>query len=257
MKVIDLNCDMGESFGHYKIGCDEEVINYISSANIACGFHAGDPQVMDYTVKLARDNKVGVGAHPGFNDLQGFGRRKIHMTGEEIVNELIYQIGAIRSFCEANGVGLSHVKPHGALNNMASVDENLARAVAKAIKLTDPNLIYIALAGSKMEQIGREEGLKVAKEAFADRQYNPDGTLVSRQEAGAVLHDKETIIERVVQMASEGVVTAKDGTKLNINPDTICVHGDNPEAVELAASIRHMLQEHGITVKSLGTWFTG
>ncbi len=251
MNYIDLNCDMGESFGIYKLGMDHEVINYITSANIACGFHAGDPQVIDETVKLARDNSVNIGAHPGFNDLEGFGRRKIDIDPDQLINELIYQIGAMKGFCEANGVRLSHIKPHGALNNMASVDEELASAIAKAIKLVDPNLIYVTIAGSKMEEVGQANGLKIAREAFADRAYNDDGTLVSRKEPDAVLHDSQLIVDRVVKMVVDGTVVTKGGDELEINPDTICVHGDNPEAVNLVAKMRETLESNAVKLISL------
>ncbi len=253
MNSIDLNCDMGESFGVYKLGLDEEIIKYISSVNIACGFHAGDPQVMNSTVRLAKAHGVWVGAHPGFNDLIGFGRRNIDISPEDLVNEIIYQIGAIKGFCHANGVELAHVKPHGALNNTASVNEQLASAIVKGIKLVDPALTFIALAGSKMEQVGTAAGLTVAREAFADRAYNADGTLVSRKEAGAVLHDRKAITERVVRMVTEGKVKTKEGKDLEINPDTICVHGDNPEAVELVKNIKRVLNDQGIKVAPFNT----
>lgn len=251
MKSIDINCDMGESFGIYKLGMDEEVIKYITSANIACGFHAGDPQVIDKTVKLAKNNDVKVGAHPGFNDLEGFGRRKINISADQLINELIYQISAVKGFCETNGIKLSHIKPHGALNNMASVDEKLAKAIAEAIKLVDSELIYITLAGSKMEKIGEEEGLIIAREAFADRAYNDDGTLVPRNEPGAVLHNSRKIVDRVINMANNGSVETKEGNNLTINPDTICVHGDNPEAVKLVAEIKSALGQNNINLAAL------
>jgi len=251
MSTIDLNCDMGESFGVYKLGLDEQVMEHISSANIACGFHAGDPQIMDYTIKLAKKHGVGIGAHPGFNDLPGFGRRKIEVPPQELENELIYQIGAVEGFCRANDVKMSHVKAHGALSNIASIDEELALAIARAIKAFDPGLIFVAITGTALEKAGKKENLRIAREAFADRAYNPDGTLVSRKEEGSVLHDPDQVAERVYKMATEGTVITKTGEEIAINPDTICVHGDNPEAVKLVAKIKEVLNERGIKIKPL------
>jgi len=251
MSVIDLNSDLGESFGVYKLGMDEQVIEHISSANIACGFHAGDPQVMNFTVQLAKKYGVGVGAHPGFADLFGFGRRKIDVSPEELENELIYQIGAMEGICKANQVKLAHVKAHGALYNLAGADSVIAQAVARAIKAVNPDLIFVALAGSELEKAGNKEGLRVAREVFADRAYNADGSLASRKEEGAVLHDFNQVAERVARMVIEGKVQAKTGEDLEIYPDTICVHGDNPEAVKLVKRIKEVLHGRGIKIKPL------
>jgi UPF0271 protein len=253
MKAIDLNCDMGESYGAYTLGMDAEIISYISSANIACGFHAGDPLVMNRTVKLAVDNGVGIGAHPGFPDMMGFGRRNIDCSVDEIRNYLIYQIGALQAFCTAHGVCLRHVKPHGALYNMAVANEPLVRAIAQAISLIDKNLLMVALAGKhagRMASIAREEGIGMIFEAFPDRAYTPEGTLVSRKQPGAVIHDPDEAAERALRMAAEGVVIAVDGTRVPISVDTLCVHGDNPSAVSLAGTIRNRLEASGIAVTS-------
>ncbi len=251
MKTIDLNCDMGESFGAYKLGADDQVIKNISSTNIACGFHAGDPQIMDYTVKLAKEHGVAVGAHPGFRDLNGFGRRKIDMNPKELQNELVYQIGALQGFCQANGIKVVHVKAHGALYNMACVQKDLALAIARAIKAVDPGLIFVVFPFSEMEKAGQKEGLTTARESFADRAYNSDGMLVSRKEKGAVIHDPAVVVERVLRMVTEGKVRTSSGEDLAINPDTICVHGDNPEAIALTSQIKGKLDQEGILIKPL------
>jgi len=252
---IDLNCDMGESFGAYKIGLDEEVIQYITSANIACGWHAGDPMVMDKTVKMAVDHGVGIGAHPGYPDLVGFGRRNMDCSPDEIRNYIIYQIGALQAFCAVNGTRVRHVKAHGNLYNTAVENASVARAVAEAILSVSPDLIYVALAGAGGEtvtRIGKEMGLNVAHEAFADRAYTPEGTLVSRRRPGAVIKDRETVAERVLMMAKEGKVIAVDGTEIPLAPETICVHGDTPGAVDLVKGIRERLEAEGIDVRPMG-----
>jgi len=252
---IDLNCDMGESFGNYKIGLDKDVIKYITSANIACGWHAGDPMVMDRTVQMAKANGVGVGAHPGFPDLLGFGRRNMDCTADEIRNYVIYQIGALKGFCVANGVRLTHVKPHGNLYLTAVEDASVAGAVAAAIVSVDPDLIYVALAGAKgdlMTRIGQEVGLKVIYEAFPDRAYTPEGTLVSRREPGALIQDPEQVARRALKMAREQKVIAIDGTPIDLNAQTLCVHGDTPVAVDLVRSIRELLESKGVSVKPMG-----
>lgn len=248
---IDLNCDMGESFGAYTLGMDAEIISSISSANIACGFHAGDPSVMSRTVKLAADNGVGIGAHPGFPDLMGFGRRNMDCGTDEIRDYLIYQIGALQAFCIAHGVRLRHVKPHGALYNMAVVNESLVRTIAQAISRIDKNLFMVALAGKhdgRMASIAQEEGIKMIFEAFPDRAYTPEGTLVSRREPGAVIHDPDEAAERALRMAVEGVVIAIDGTRVPMSVATLCVHGDNPSAVALARAIRNRLDASGVVI---------
>lgn len=251
---IDLNCDMGESFGAYTIGLDEAVIRYITSANIACGWHAGDPVVMNRTVKMAAENGVGIGAHPGYPDLLGFGRRKMDCLPDEIRHYVVYQIGAMKGFCAAHGATLRHVKPHGALYNTVAVNETLARAVAEAIASVDSGLIWVTLAGPKREimaRIGQEAGLQVVFEAFPDRAYSPEGTLVSRRKPGAVIKDPEKVAERALKMAREGKVIAVDGSEIALAPQTLCVHGDTPGAVNLVKQIRALLESEGIELKSM------
>lgn len=251
---IDLNCDMGESFGAYKLGFDEEVMKYITSANIACGWHAGDPMVMDKTVRMAAENGVGVGAHPGYPDLLGFGRRNMDCLPEEIRNYMVYQIGAMKGFCAVHGVTLRHVKPHGNLYLSAVEDERVARPIAEAIVSVDPNLMYVALAGAKgelMRRIGEEVGLRVVYEAFPDRAYTPQGTLVSRREHGAVIKEPEKVAERALKMAKEGKVIAIDGTEISLSTQTLCVHGDTPDAMHLVKQIREILDKGGLEVKPM------
>ncbi|MDK2925454.1 MAG: 5-oxoprolinase (ATP-hydrolyzing) subunit [Bacillota bacterium] len=241
MVRVDLNSDVGESFGAYKLGLDAEVLKHVTSANIACGLHAGDPMVMAKTVALAAENGVGVGAHPGYPDLQGFGRRNMNLTPDEVKNFVIYQVGALAAFARAAGRPLQHVKAHGALYNMAAKDAKLARAIAEGVKAAAPDAILLALAGSEMVKAAREVGLKVAQEVFADRAYNPDGTLVPRSQPGSMIHDPEVAIPRAVRMVTEGKVTAITGEEISIQADSICVHGDNPEAIAFVARIRDAL----------------
>jgi UPF0271 protein len=255
MKRIDLNCDMGESFGAYRLGRDEEVIQFITSANIACGFHAGDPLVLNRTVALAAARGGGVGAHPGVADLKGFGRRNLDCTPDEIAADIVYQIGAIQAFCAAHKVRLQHVKPHGALYNMAVGNEPLARAIARAVASVDPSLLLVTLAGSEanlMARIGREEGVRVVFEAFPDRAYTPEGRLVSRRLPGAVITDSALAAERAVRMATEGRIIASDGSILEMEIDTLCVHGDTPTALALVKDIRVGLEKAGVTLVPMG-----
>jgi len=252
---IDINCDMGESFGAYKIGMDEEVIKYITSANIACGFHAGDPSVMRKTVQMAIEHGVGVGAHPGYPDLLGFGRRNMDCTMDEIKDYVIYQVGALMGVAASLNTKVSHVKPHGNLYLMAVDNEKVATAIAEAVASIDENLIYLALAGSKgdmMREIGKKVGLRVAYEAFPDRAYTPDGTLVSRRKEGAVIKDPEKVAERALKMAKEKKVIAIDGTEITLEAETLCVHGDNPSAVNNVKTIRETLTKNGIDVLPIG-----
>ncbi len=249
--MVDLNADLGESFGTYKLGLDEELLNHITSANIACGFHAGDYMVMQKTVSMAVSKNVGVGAHPGFPDLQGFGRRNMHMKPEEVRNLVIYQIGALQAFARAEGTELKHVKSHGALYNMAAVNYELAKAIAEAVKKTVPDAILLALANSEMVKAANDVGVKVAQEVFADRAYNPDGTLVPRSIPGAVIQDPTQATERALRMVLEGKVTAIDGQEVHIVADSICVHGDNPQAVKLASNIRKELERAGVALVEL------
>lgn len=257
MKQIDLNCDMGESFGQYKLGEDEKIIKYISSANVACGFHAGDPLVMRKTVALAKQHNVAVGAHPGFPDLIGFGRRVIKAEQAEIQNDVLYQIGALKIFVEAQGMKLQHVKPHGAMYNMAVEDENVAKAVVDAIVQADPSLIYLVLGGSKgekMASIARKAGLKIANEAYPDRAYLPTGTVVPRKQPGALIEDPNEIAERALRMASESKVKAIDGTVIDLKVDTLCFHGDNLANIQSLQKIQQPMKEAGVKISPMGTF---
>ena len=255
MKTIDLNSDLGESFGAYKIGMDESGIKYVTSANIACGWHAGDPVVMDRTVKMAADLGVGVGAHPGYPDLLGFGRRNLDCSLDDIQKYVIYQIGALDAFCKVHDVPLRHVKPHGALYSTSVKNENVARAVAQAILKYDPDLLFVALAGAKgeaMRRMGEELGLKVVYEAFPDRAYTPDGNLQLRSEPGAVITDPDVVAERALRMAKDGVVIAVDGTTIPLEVQTLCVHGDTPTALKLVEKIRETLEANDIKLQPMG-----
>jgi len=251
---VDLNCDMGESFGRYRIGADEALMPFITSANIACGYHAGDPLVMARTVRLAIEHGVGVGAHPGFPDLMGFGRRQMQLAPEEIENYILYQIGALAAFARAAGVELAHVKPHGALYNMAAKDAELARAIVRGIECFSKELIVVCLAGSAMVEAAEEAGLHVAREGFADRAYNPDGTLRSRRLPGALIEDPKVAAERAIRMVRDGVVVAHTGEEILLRVDTICVHGDTPTAVEIAKTIRRELEAARIDVVPMGSF---
>ena len=247
---IDLNCDMGESFGMYKMGLDEEVIKHISSANIACGFHAGDPTWMRRTVGLAEKHGVAVGAHPGYPDLVGFGRRTMAATPQEVKDDLVYQIGALRAFTGADR--LQHVKPHGAMYNRAVDDEELARAICEAVLEVDPGMVLVALAGSRWVTIAEDMGLRVAPEIFADRALNADGTLVSRSLPGSVLHDVGEVAERSVRMVTEGRATAITGEEIQVQAVSLSIHGDTPGAVEVAAAVRKGLEAEGVAVVPMG-----
>lgn len=251
MNKVDLNCDLGESFGNYKIGSDDEVIPYISSANIACGFHASDPVVMNNTVRLAKGHKVSVGAHPGFADLVGFGRRKMEVSNEEAALIVQYQIGALKAFCTVHEIKMKHVKLHGALYNMVAKDFNLALAICEGIYKVDPELIFLALHGSKMVDAAKSTGLRVASEVFADRAYNEDGTLVDRTKAGAVITDEEVAIKRVIRMIKENKVEAINGVDINVKADSICVHGDGKKALEFVKKIRQTLEAEKIEIAEL------
>jgi UPF0271 protein len=248
MTRIDLNCDMGESFGAYTIGADEVVMSSITSANIACGYHGGDPGVMRRTVRLARDAGVAIGAHPGFPDLQGFGRRDLRLTSQEAEDMVLYQIGALAAMARAEGVELSHVKPHGALYNMAVKDRSLADAIARAVVAFNPSLIFFALPNSDLARAGAPLGLRVALEGFADRAYEPDGSLTPRSRAGAVVHDPDVVVQRAVRLIVDGEVVATDGSTLAMHVDTICVHGDTPRAPALARALRTGLERAGVAV---------
>lgn len=252
MYHVDLNSDLGESFGNYTIGMDSEILKYVTSANVACGYHAGDPVVMEKTVRLAKENGTAVGAHPGFPDLMGFGRRQMVVTPEEAKAYMKYQIGALLAFTGSCGIPMQHVKPHGAFYNMAAKDPKLARAMAEAVYEIDKNIIFMGLAGSEMIRQAEEVGLRTASEVFADRAYNDDGTLVSRKLPGAVIHDKDLAISRTVRMVKEGKVTSVNGVDIPIKADSICVHGDNPSALEFVKNIRDTLEKKGVEVRNLG-----
>ncbi|WP_099354651.1 LamB/YcsF family protein [Fredinandcohnia onubensis] len=251
MKIIDLNCDLGESFGAYKIGKDEEVLSFISSANVACGFHAGDPHVINQTVLLAKKYGVAIGAHPGFQDLVGFGRRTMAVSPKDVYDLVLYQIGALAAFCKAHEVKLSHVKPHGALYNMAAVDANLAEAIAKAVRIFDPTLSLYGLAGSKLIEAGEKYGLHTVSEVFADRTYQPNGTLTPRTQEGAVIHDSNIAIKQVLQMVKEQTVQTTTGEIIPIKADSICVHGDNDHALQFVKELRQALTNESITIKAI------
>ena len=251
---IDINCDMGESFGPWRMGTDDRVMPHITSANIACGAHAGDPTVMRRTVRLAGGAGVAIGAHPGFADLQGFGRREMQADPAEIEDSLIAQIGALTAIAKAEGAALQHVKAHGALYNMAARDARLARAIARAVRACDPSLILFGLPDSPILEAGRAEGLRVAAEGFADRSYEPDGSLTPRSRPGAVIHDVEAVVSRAVRMAADGVVLTADGRAVALRVATICVHGDTPGAADLVERIAGALRGAGALVAPIGTW---
>lgn len=250
-KKVDLNCDLGESFGAYHIGMDDEIIRYVTSANIACGYHASDPLIMDQTVKMALDAGVGLGAHPGYPDLMGFGRRNIQASPAEVQAYVTYQLGALQAFAASRGGKLSHVKPHGAMYNMAAKDAALARAICTAVYQFDKTLILLGLSGSCMLEEAEKMGLSVAREVFADRAYEPDGSLVARTKPGAMIQDESLAVERVVHMVMEHRVQAIDGTDITICADSICVHGDGPKALLFTRKIRAALERSGVEIAPL------
>lgn len=252
MKSVDLNSDIGESFGAYTIGNDENVLKFISSANIACGYHAGDHNVMMRTVELAHILEVGIGAHPGFPDLGGFGRRDMNMSPDEVFNLIAYQVGAIQGIANVHGARVQHVKPHGALYNKAGKDASIAKAIASAVKSVNPELVLFGLAGSELAQAGKEAGLTVAQEVFADRTYQPDGSLTPRSEPNAMIHDADLAVQRVIRMVKEQKVEAVNGEDISIEADTICVHGDEPEALRFVQMLRERLVSEGITIQPVG-----
>jgi len=248
---IDLNCDLGESFGAYILGLDDQVLPFISSANVACGFHASDPVVMANTVALAKQAGVAVGAHPGYPDLQGFGRRNMTIPPKDVKAMVQYQVGALQAFCTANGLKLQHVKPHGAMYNMAGKDPELAMAICQGIQEVDPSLILLGLSGSAMLTAARQLGLRCAKEVFADRAYEEDGSLVARSKPGAMITDEEEAVQRVIRMVKQGVVTAVTGKDIPIQADSVCVHGDSPKALAFVQKIRAALTAEGIQIAPL------
>lgn len=250
---IDINSDLGESFGAYTIGRDAGLMASITSANVAAGFHAGDPSVLRQTIRLAKAHGVAVGAHPGFPDLVGFGRRELRVTPAEAEDFVLYQIAAVAGVAAAEGVTLQHVKPHGALFNMAVTDAGLAAAIARAVAAFDRTLILFGLPGSQILKAGRAAGLRVAAEVFADRAYEADGSLASRRKPGAVIHDADAVVARAVRMVKDKRVVALDGTVVALEADTICVHGDTPGSDDLAAKVRSGLERAGVAVRAIGS----
>lgn len=248
MYKIDLNCDVGESFGAYSVGEDEKILPYVTSANIACGFHGGDPAVMERTVALAIKYRVKIGAHPGLPDIQGFGRRNMDISLQEAYQMVVYQIGALQAFVTAQGGMMHHVKPHGALYNMAAKRPDLAQAIAQAVFKVNPTLTLYGLAGSELIKAGQEVGLKVANEVFADRTYQPDGSLTPRSHPQALIYDATQAVNQVMEMVKWGKVTAVTGEQLSIQAETLCLHGDSLHALTFARTIRGKLEETGIQV---------
>jgi UPF0271 protein len=249
---IDLNADVGESFGAYAIGHDPGLMRSITSASVAAGFHAGDPSVLRATIRRAKSHGVAVGAHPGFPDLSGFGRREMNMSPREAEDLVLYQIAAVAGVAQVEGVTLQHVKPHGALYNMAVRDVALAAAIARAVAAYSHSLMLLGPPDSELLKAGRALGLRVAGEAFADRAYEPDGSLVSRKKLGAIIHEVDAVVERAVRMAKERTVVAIDGSIVHLAAETICVHSDTPGADDLAAKLRAALQNAGVVVKAIG-----
>ncbi|GEO27453.1 UPF0271 protein YcsF [Alicyclobacillus acidoterrestris] len=249
---LDINCDMGESFGVYKLGTDAEILDFVTSANVACGFHGGDPASMRKTVALALEKGVAIGAHPGLPDLVGFGRRNMAISPEEAYDMVVYQIGALYGFVKAQGGTVQHVKAHGALYNMASVNYALAEAIAKAVYDVNPELILYGLSGSELIKAGQQIGLRTASEVFADRTYQQDGTLTPRRQADALILDTKQSVAQVVRMVQEGKVLSQQGVDVSIQADTVCIHGDGAHALAFANEIRSELTRNGIEVVAIG-----
>ena len=241
MRTIDINSDLGESFGAYTLGEDAEVLQYVTSANIACGFHASDPLTMQKAVRQAKAAGVKIGAHPGYPDLVGFGRRELKVSPAELKAMVLYQIGALQALCRAEGTKLHHVKPHGAMYNMAAKDEVLALAIAEAVAAFDDSLVLVGLSGSCMKAAAEAKGLRFAAEVFADRAYEDDGSLVSRTKPGAMIEDEDLAIARMLRLMTEGVIESVNGREIRPDADTICVHGDSPRAVAFARRLKESL----------------
>ena len=252
MRRIDINCDMAESFGAYEIGNDAELLQFVSSANVACGFHAGDPSVMHRFVLAAKAARVGIGAHPGFPDLQGFGRRPMHLKPAEVEHIVAYQIGALQAMAAYAGLRVGHVKAHGALSNMAARDHQYALAIGRAIQTVDASLVYVVHYGSEMQRAAETLGLEMAREGYADRAYDDDGNLAPRSAPGAVIHCPEAALEQVLRMVFDGEIVSRTGKVLKVEVDTVCVHGDEPTAALVAAGVRRGLAEAGVTVAPFG-----
>ncbi|MEK5482483.1 MULTISPECIES: LamB/YcsF family protein [unclassified Viridibacillus] len=247
---VDLNCDLGESYGQYKLGEQEEILNYITSANVACGFHAGDPTVMRETVKMAIAKGVKIGAHPGLPDLNGFGRRPMQITPQEGYDMVVYQIGALQGFLSTCGEKMQHVKPHGALYNMAAKDQALSEAIAQAVYDVSPELVLFGLAGSELTKAGEKLGLQTAHEVFSDRTYQADGSLTSRTQSDALVTDEEQSVNQVVTMVKEGYIESQQQTKVLLRADTVCIHGDGVHALAFAKYIRNTLEKNNINVQA-------
>ncbi|MFC0189713.1 5-oxoprolinase subunit PxpA [Fictibacillus aquaticus] len=245
-KSVDINCDLGESFGQYSIGSDKEIMDFITSANIACGFHAGDYSTMKKTVALAAEKKVNIGAHPGLPDLQGFGRRNIALVKGEAYEITLYQLGALEAFVRAEGTKISHVKPHGALYNMAAADPQLAEEIVRAICDFDPSLMLFGLSGSELIKAGEKAGLSVKNEVFADRTYQDNGTLTPRTMEGSLIVEDSLAVKQVAEMVKHGTVTALSGNKIAIKADTVCIHGDGKHALLFAQKLNESLQKEGV-----------
>ena len=251
MLSVDLNCDMGESFGAWKMGNDAELMNYVSSVNIACGFHAGDATVMRKTVETAIKKRLAIGAHPSFPDLQGFGRREIKMSAQEIFDIVLYQVSALKGICEALGGKLHHVKPHGALYNQAAKDCEIAGSIAKAVKAIDKNLIFYGLSGSCLISEAEKIGLRTASEVFADRTYQSDGSLTPKNQPNALIKNNEQAVSQVLQMVTKQSVTTTENKTIPIKAETICIHGDGENALEFAREIRRKLVENEVKILSI------
>lgn len=250
MYKIDLNCDLGESFGVYKVGMDDEILHFVTSANIACGFHAGDPSVMRQTVRVALDKGVKIGAHPGLPDLVGFGRRNINISPQEAYDIVVYQIGALYGFMKAEGERMQHVKPHGALYNMAAKNSQLAEAIAEAVYKVDPKLILFGLSGSELIKAGEKIGIRTANEVFADRTYQHDGTLTPRSQPNALISDPLQATNQVIRIVKEGKVLSQQGNEVPRVADTICIHGDSSHALTFANQIRKLLEASDVSVQA-------
>lgn len=248
---IDLNCDLGEAFGNYSFGGDNDIIPLITSANIACGFHAGDENVMNETIQLAKENNVGIGAHPGLPDLQGFGRRKMDIKPKEIYNLVVYQLGALNGFCKTHGTRINHVKPHGALYNMGAKNKEIAQAIAQAVYDFDKSVVLVGLSNTLLISEAEALGLRTASEVFADRRYEDDGQLVSRQESDATITNTDEALQQVLKMVTENKVVSKNGKEIDLQADTICVHGDGAHALDFVTQIRKKLTKEGIDIQSL------
>lgn len=252
MYEMDLNCDMGEGFGVYSIGYDELILPFISSANIACGFHASDPMTISKTVRLAGKHGVAVGAHPSYPDLVGFGRREINVACSEIKADVLYQVGAVMAICKSEGVKLQHVKAHGALYNRAAKDIAAACAIAEAIRALDADLTMICMSGSAMVKAAELSRLTYVEEFFADRAYTNDGRLVPRSQQGAVIHDTKLVVERVMKMATSGTVVSIEGTTIPVNAKTVCLHSDTTGSIDLARELKQRLEQEHIAIRAFG-----